>query len=188
MPLDEYGIGNRAYELAAAGAAIAREVADESSTPERRRFVAGSMGPGTKFASLGQVTYATLREAYEVEAAGLIDGGVDLLIIETQFDLLGVKAAMNGARRAMRHAGRDVPLQVQVTIELSGRMLPGTEIGAALTAIEALGETSSDSTARPGRRRCTSRSAICRPIPESRCPVSRTPACRGSSTERWRTT
>jgi 5-methyltetrahydrofolate--homocysteine methyltransferase len=139
VPLDEYGIGDRAYELAAGGAAIAREVADRSSTSERRRFVAGSIGPGTKLASLGQVTYVTLREAYEVEAAGLIDGGVDLLIIETQFDLLGVKAAMNGARRAMRHAGRDVPLQVQVTIELSGRMLPGTEIGAALTAIEALG-------------------------------------------------
>ena len=139
VPLDEYGIGDRAYELTAGGAEIAREVADRSSTSERRRWVAGSMGPGTKLASLGQVTYATWREAYEVQAAGLIDGGVDLLIIETQFDLLTVKAAVTGARRAMRHAGRDVPLQAQVTIELSGRMLPGTEIGAALTAIEALG-------------------------------------------------
>ena len=79
-----------------------------------------------------------LAEAYEVESAGLIDGGADLLIIETQFDLLGAKAAIEGARRAMKAAGTELPLQVQVTIELTGRMLPGTEIGAALTALEAM--------------------------------------------------
>ena len=97
------------------------------------------MGPGTKFPTLGQIRYADLRDQYEIEAAGLIDGGSDLLIIETQFDLLSVKAAINGARRAMKTSGRDLPLQAQVTIELTGRMLPGTEIGAALTAIEGLG-------------------------------------------------
>ncbi|MEN8039868.1 MAG: methionine synthase [Actinomycetota bacterium] len=135
VPLGEYDIADRDYELAAAGASIARRVTDDYEG----RFVAGSMGPGTKFPTLGQITYADLRDQYEVEAAGLIDGGVDLIIIETQFDLLSVKAAVNGARRAMRSSGREVPLQTQVTIELTGRMLPGTEIGAALTAIEALG-------------------------------------------------
>jgi 5-methyltetrahydrofolate--homocysteine methyltransferase len=140
VPLAEYGIADRTYELAAAGAEIARSVTDEYIAADgRERWVAGSMGPGTKFASLGQITYAELRDGYEIEATGLLDGGADLLLIETQFDLLGAKAAINGARRAMRTAGREVPLQVQVTIELTGRMLPGTEIGAALTALDALG-------------------------------------------------
>lgn len=134
-PLAEYGLAERAYELAATGASIARRAVDDYEG----RFVAGSMGPGTKFPTLGQIRYADLRDQYEVEAAGLIDGGSDLLIIETQFDLLSVKAAINGSRRAMTTSGRELPLQVQVTIELTGRMLPGTEIGAALTAIEALG-------------------------------------------------
>jgi 5-methyltetrahydrofolate--homocysteine methyltransferase len=140
VPLAEYGIEGRAYELSAAGAAIARGVADEyGSRDGRQRFVAGSVGPGTKFASLGQITYRELRDAYETQAAGLIDGGIDLFVIETQFDLLGAKTAMNGARRAMRRAGVDLPLQVQVTVELTGRMLGGTEIGAALTTLDALG-------------------------------------------------
>ncbi|HET7720487.1 MAG TPA: homocysteine S-methyltransferase family protein, partial [Acidimicrobiales bacterium] len=136
--LAEYGIAHRAQELSEANARIAREVADSFSTPGQRRFVAGSMGPGTKSPSLGQISFAELRDGFEVQARGLLDGGVDLLIIETQFDLLAVKAAMIGARRAMAATGRDVPLQVQVTIELTGRMLLGTEIGAALTALDAM--------------------------------------------------
>ncbi len=135
VPLGEYGLEDRAFEIAAAGAAIARAAADEFGD----RFVAGSIGPGTKFPSLGQIRYRELRDAYQVEAAGLLDGGVDLLIVETQFDLLSAKAAINGARRAMLAAGREVPIQAQVTIELTGRMLPGTEIGAALTVLESLG-------------------------------------------------
>ncbi len=139
VPLGEYEIEDRAYELSAAGAAIARGVADSYADRDgRRRFVAGSVGPGTRFATLGQITYRELRDAYEVQTAGLIDGGIDLVVIETQFDLLGAKAAMNGARRAMGHAGVDLPLQVQVTIELTGRMLAGTEIGAALTTLDAM--------------------------------------------------
>ncbi len=139
IPLAEYGLEDRAYEIAAAGAAIARGVVDEYIESDGRpRFVAGSMGPGTKFATLGQVGYRELAAAYEVEAAGLIDGGADLLVIETQFDLLGLKAAIEGARRAMATAGIDLPLQTQVTIELTGRMLPGTEIGAALTSMASL--------------------------------------------------
>ena len=137
IPLSEYGIEDKAYEISAASAALARSVADEYT--DRTRFVAGSVGPGTKFATLGQVTFDDLANAYAEQVSGLIDGGSDLVIIETQFDLLGLKAAVLGARRAMKSAGKELPLQVQVTIELTGRMLPGTEIGAALTAIEALG-------------------------------------------------
>ena len=140
VPLAEYGIADRSYEIAAASASIARAEVDRYVAEDGRlRFVAGSMGPGTKFATLGQVTYRELVEAYRVQAAGLIDGGSDLLIIETQFDLLGAKAAVEGARRAMAANGVEVPLQVQVTIELTGRMLPGTEIGAALTSLAAVG-------------------------------------------------
>jgi len=139
VPLGEYGLADRSYEIAAAGASLARETVDEFIARDGRpRFVAGSIGPGTKFPTLGQVTYAELVDAYQVETAGLIDGGVDLLIIETQFDLLGAKAAIEGVRSALRAAGVDLPLQVQVTIELTGRMLPGTEIGAALTSLGAL--------------------------------------------------
>jgi len=139
IPLGEYDLEDRAHEITLANARIAREVADDFSTADRKRFVAGSMGPGTKFASLGQIPFAALRDAYEVQAGALVEGGVDLLIIETQFDLLGLKAAIIGARKAMAAQGRDVPIQAQVTIELTGRMLPGTEIGAALAAIDPLG-------------------------------------------------
>ncbi len=136
IPLGEYDIAHRAHEINVASARVARQVADDMSTPDRPRFVAGSMGPGTKFATLGQVSFRELREQYCEQGVGLLEGGVDLFIIETQFDLLGVKAAMNGVRDAMRIAGRRVPIQTQVTIELTGRMLPGTEIAAALAALD----------------------------------------------------
>jgi 5-methyltetrahydrofolate--homocysteine methyltransferase len=139
IPLGEYGIADRAYELAAAGASIARRVADDFTTPARPRWVAGSIGPGTKFPTLGQIGYAEMRDAYEVEAKALLDGGVDLFIVETMFDLLSLRAAVNGCRRAMASVGRETPIQAQVTIELTGRMLPGTEIAAALSSIEPLG-------------------------------------------------
>ncbi len=140
IPLAEYGIPDRAYEISAAAASVARAEVDRFVAADGRpRFVAGSMGPGTKFATLGQVTYRELVDAYREQATGLIDGGSDLLIIETQFDLLGAKAGIEGARRAMRASGSEVPIQVQVTIELTGRMLAGTEIGAALTSLAAVG-------------------------------------------------
>ena len=139
IPLAEYGLEHRAKEIARAGAQIARATVDEyierDGTP---RFVAGSIGPGTKFATLGQVTFEELVDAYTDEALGLIEGGVDLFVIETQFDLLGAKAAILAARRAMADKGVNLPIQVQVTIELTGRMLAGTEIGAALTSLEAM--------------------------------------------------
>ena len=118
VPLGEYGIAERSYELNLAGARIAREVV--GGYPGR--MIAGSIGPGTKFASLGQIRFAELRDAYEVQCRGLLDGGVDLLLIETQFDLLGLKAAVLGARRAMAAAGRKVPIQAQVTIEMTAPM------------------------------------------------------------------
>jgi len=138
VPLAEYDVAERSHEIALANARIARSVADDFSTPDRRRFVAGSLGPGTKSPSLGQIRFAALRDAYEEAAHGLIEGGVDLLIVETHFDLLGLKASVIGARRAMARAGREVPIQAQVTMELTGRMLLGTEIGAALAAIDPL--------------------------------------------------
>jgi 5-methyltetrahydrofolate--homocysteine methyltransferase len=136
--LNEYGIGDRAFELALASAQLARGAADEYATATDRRFVAGSVGPGTKFPSLGQISYDDLSASYEELAYGLLEGGVDLLVIETMYDLLSGKAAINACHRAMTRHGRRVPLQVQVTIELTGRMLPGTEIGAAITALAPL--------------------------------------------------
>ena len=133
IPLGEYGIPERAHEICLASARVAREVADGYGG-----LVAGSMGPGTKSPSLGQVSFVELRDAYEVMARGLLEGGVDLLITETHFDLLAVKAAVIGARRAMAAVGREVPLQVQVTMEQTGTMLLGTEIAAALGAIAPL--------------------------------------------------
>jgi 5-methyltetrahydrofolate--homocysteine methyltransferase len=131
--LAEYDIADRAHELNVKAAQIAREVASGYNG-----WVAGSMGPGTKLPSLGQIRFADLRDAYEEQARGLLEGGVDLLLVETCYDLLQAKAAMIACRRAMAAVGRDVPLQVQVTMETTGRMLVGTEIGAALTALEAL--------------------------------------------------
>jgi len=138
LVLAEYQLEDRAYELSRTSAELARRAADAYSTPEWPRFVAGSMGPGTKFPTLGQIPYATLRDSYAEQAGGLIDGGVDLLLIETMFDLLGAKAAINGSRMAMAERGLQLPIQVQVTIELTGRMLPGTEIQAALSALAAM--------------------------------------------------
>ena len=133
--LAEYGIADRAHELAVKSARIAREVASGYG-PDK--WVAGSMGPGTKMATLGWITFADLRDSYEVLANGLLEGGVDLLIVETCQDLLQAKAAVVAARRAMHAVGRQVPIQLQVTIETTGFMLLGTEIGAALTALGAL--------------------------------------------------
>ncbi len=132
--LAEYDLSHRTRELAVKSARIAREVAGGVDG----RWVAGSLGPGTKIASLGQMTFADQRDGYQEAAEGLLEGGVDLFIIETVQDLLQAKAAIIGCRRAMSAVGRDVPVQVQVTIETTGRMLMGTEIGAALTTLDAL--------------------------------------------------
>ncbi len=139
--LGEYDISHRIYELARAGAVIAREAADAWSTPQRPRWVLGSVGPGTKLPTLGHVEFATLRDAYAEQTRGMLDGGVDAVLVETAQDLLQAKAAVIGAKRAIAAAGGavDVPVIVDVTVETTGTMLLGTEIGAALTALEPLG-------------------------------------------------
>ena len=137
--LSDYDIEDRIRELAAAGARIARERADAWSTPEQPRWVLGSMGPGTKLPSLGHTTYANLRDTFAEQAAGLLDGGVDAILVETSQDLLQAKAAVNGSRAAMVSEGRSVPVIVQVTVETTGTMLMGSEIGAALTTLQSLG-------------------------------------------------
>ncbi|WP_055529673.1 methionine synthase [Streptomyces graminilatus] len=138
--LAEYDIAERNFELSEAGARIAREVADEFtvSTGEQR-WVLGSMGPGTKLPTLGHITYAQIRDAYQVNAEGLLSGGADALLVETTQDLLQTKSAIIGAHRAMAALGHTVPLICSVTVETTGTMLLGSEIGAALTALEPLG-------------------------------------------------
>ncbi|MBS2961618.1 methionine synthase [Actinocrinis puniceicyclus] len=137
--LGEYDIAHRIYELSETGARLAREVADGYSTPDRPRWVIGSIGPGTKLPSLGHISYSAVRDGYEQEAAGLIAGGAHALLIETSQDLLQTKAAIIGARRALKAAGTDLPIFAQVTVETTGTMLLGSEIGAALTSLESLG-------------------------------------------------
>ena len=137
--LAEYGIEDRIYELAFAGGTIAREAADSFSTADKPRFVLGSLGPGTKLPSLGHTSYQKLKDAYYIASKGLADSGCDALLIETSQDLLQVKAAVNGARKAIEEANRDVVLIAQVTVETTGTMLVGSEIGAALNALQPLG-------------------------------------------------
>lgn len=134
--LAEYQIPERIEELSEAGARIARRVAEEF---DELRWVLGSIGPGTKLPTLGHETFAVLRDSYELQCRGLIIGGVDAFLIETTQDLLQTKSAVVGAKRAMKALGVDVPIVVSVTIELTGTMLLGSEIGAALTTLNSLG-------------------------------------------------
>ena len=137
--LAEYGLEAEAEALAEEAARLAREVADAYTTPERPRFVAGALGPGTKLISLGQIDWDTLYESYRTAARGLLRGGVDLILLETAQDVLQIKAAVFAVRQAMRDVGREVPIQAQVTFETTGTMLVGTDPEAALAALEALG-------------------------------------------------
>ncbi|MFG2122296.1 methionine synthase [Streptomyces sp. NPDC048710] len=138
--LGEYDIPDRVHELSEAGARVAREVADEFTAEDGRpRWVLGSIGPGTKLPTLGHAPYTTLRDAYQRNAEGLVVGGADALLVETTQDLLQTKAAVLGARRGLDALGLDVPVIVSVTVETTGTMLLGSEIGAALTALEPLG-------------------------------------------------
>ncbi|MEV7174828.1 methionine synthase [Streptomyces sp. NPDC093224] len=138
--LAEYDIAERNFELSEAGARVAREVADEfTASTGQQRWVLGSMGPGTKLPTLGHITYGQIRDAYQVNAEGLLTGGADALLVETTQDLLQTKSSIIGARRAMEALGVTVPLICSVTVETTGTMLLGSEIGAALTALEPLG-------------------------------------------------
>ncbi len=137
--LGEYGITERIGELSEASARLAREAAGRWATPDRPRWVLGSIGPGTKLPTLGHTTFRELRDSYQVNAEGLLRGGADALIVETCQDLLQAKAAIIGAKRAVAHLGTDTVIIAQVTIETTGAMLLGSEIAAALTAMEPLG-------------------------------------------------
>jgi 5-methyltetrahydrofolate--homocysteine methyltransferase len=137
--LADYGIEDRIYELAYAGGKIARDAADAFSTKDKPRFVLGSLGPGTKLPSLGHTTYENLKLAYYTAAKGLSDSGCDALLVETSQDLLQVKAAVNGCRQAIEESHRDIVLIAQVTVETTGTMLLGSEIGAALNTLEPMG-------------------------------------------------
>ncbi|MEU9403311.1 methionine synthase [Streptomyces sp. NPDC048242] len=138
--LGEYDIPERVHELSESGARIARETADAFTARDgRARWVLGSIGPGTKLPTLGHAPYTTLRDAYQRNAEGLVTGGADALLIETTQDLLQTKAAVLGARRGLDALGLDLPVIVSVTVETTGTMLLGSEIGAALTALEPLG-------------------------------------------------
>ncbi|MGW8947723.1 methionine synthase [Streptomyces koyangensis] len=138
--LGEYDIPERVFELSEAGARVARESADRFTVETgQQRWVLGSMGPGTKLPTLGHAPYTTLRDAYQRNAEGMIAGGADALLIETTQDLLQTKASVIGARRALEATGANLPVIVSVTVETTGTMLLGSEIGAALTALEPLG-------------------------------------------------
>ncbi|MCC7105575.1 MAG: methionine synthase [Chloroflexi bacterium] len=141
--LAEWGLGNLTLELNRAAATLARRLADDFATPEAPRWVAGSMGPtgmlpGADDPTLSAITFDELAEQFEEQARGLVEGGVDLLLIETAQDILEVKAAIAGIRRYFKSSGRTVPIQAQITLDTTGRMLLGTDVLAALTILESL--------------------------------------------------
>ncbi len=143
LTLDEYNLGDQVFEINVAAAQIARRMAETFSTPEQPRFVAGSIGPTGKLPSaedpdLSDIDYDALTEIFREQAGALIEGGVDLLLIETSQDILEVKAAIHGIQLAFEQTGARLPLQVQVTLDTAGRMLLGTDISAALTILEGL--------------------------------------------------
>jgi 5-methyltetrahydrofolate--homocysteine methyltransferase len=143
LKLDEYGLGQRTHEINLVAAQLARRVADRYSTLEQPRFVAGSLGPTGMLPSsddpaLSNITYQQLVEVFREQAFALLQGGIDLILIETSQDMLEVRAAINGARQAMQQAERIVPIQAQVSLDTSGRMLLGTDIAAVMHTLVSL--------------------------------------------------
>jgi 5-methyltetrahydrofolate--homocysteine methyltransferase len=138
LVLGEYDLADRAYEISKENAAVARAVADEFSSRTWPRFVAGSVGPGTKLPTLGHISYDDMFQSYMPQMLGLIDGGVDVLQIETCQDMLQVKCAVAAAVAAMKERKKRLPIIVTVTIETTGTMLVGTEVAAALVVLESL--------------------------------------------------
>ncbi len=134
--LDDYGIGSRAFELAKDGAKIAKEVCREFSTKDKPRFCVGAIGPGTKLPSLGHIDYDEMYEGYKMTAFGLIEGGIDLFLIETAQDPLQIKAALHAIHDAQQSDDVKLPIMISVTIELSGTMLIGTDVSTIATILE----------------------------------------------------
>lgn len=144
LTLVDYGLQERAFELNKTAASLAREAADEFSTSEKPRFVAGSMGPSGKLIStndpeMSDISFDELKDVFREQASGLIRGGVDLLLIETSNDILEVKAAINGIKQAFMEEGIWLPIQAQVTLDVNGKMLLGTDISAVTTILEGMG-------------------------------------------------
>src|SRR6185436_5098228 len=142
--LHEWGLGDKVREINVAAARIARAAADRFATTDRPKFVAASMGPTGMLPSssdpaLGDITFEELARNFHDQAQYLIEGGVDLLLIETSQDILEVKAAVAGIEQLFKELGRRIPLQAQVTLDVSGRMLLGTDIASAMTTLESLG-------------------------------------------------
>ena len=138
VTLGEFGIGDKAFEINKRACELAREAADMFKADGRPRFVIGSIGPGTKLPSLGHIAYQAAEDSFYAQAVGLIAGGADAVLIETCQDPLQIKAAVNGAKRARKEAGTDLPIFVQVTVETTGTLLVGSDIAAAATIIEAM--------------------------------------------------
>jgi 5-methyltetrahydrofolate--homocysteine methyltransferase len=136
LTLAEYELADQAYYLNKTAAELAKKVANEFSTPEKPRFVAGSMGPGTKLPSIGHIGYDELESAYAEQARGLLDGGVDLFLVETCMDVLQIKAALNGIENVFQERNVRLPLMVSVTFEQQGTMLAGSDISAVVTTLE----------------------------------------------------
>ena len=134
--LDEYGMGERAYELSKKGAELVKEICEAYTTPEQPRFVLGSIGPGTKLPSLGHIHYDEMYAGYQEVALGLIDGGCDIFLLETCQDPLQIKAALHACEDACAKRGVELPIMVSVTIELSGSMLIGTDAATIVTILE----------------------------------------------------
>src|SRR3954452_11937994 len=134
--LGEFELADRTHEINLKAAQLAREVAKQFSTKDKPRFVAGSMGPTTKLPSLGHISFDNMVDAFIEQVVALIEGGVDVLLVETSQDILQTKAAVIACFDGMKRTGKRLPIQVQVTLEATGTMLLGTEIGAALTALE----------------------------------------------------
>jgi 5-methyltetrahydrofolate--homocysteine methyltransferase len=137
ITLAEFSLGDRAREINRLAGELAREAAEEF-VDGRKRFVIGSIGPGTKLPTLGNIDYDTLEAALAEQSRGLLEGGVDAILIETCQDTLQIKAAVNGAKIARAEAGRDIPIFVQVTVETTGTLLVGPDIAAATTVVQAL--------------------------------------------------
>ncbi|XZN94284.1 MAG: methionine synthase [Microcoleus sp.] len=134
--LAEYDLADKAYYLNKTAAELAKGIAAEFSTPEKPRFVAGSIGPGTKLPTLGHIDFDTLTAAFTEQAEGLYDGGVDLFIVETCQDVLQIKSALNAIEEVFKKKGDRIPLMVSVTMEATGTMLVGSDISAALAILQ----------------------------------------------------
>ena len=134
--LDEYNLSYEARRINREAAALARKLADDASTPNRPRFVAGAMGPTTKTISVtGGVTFEQLAEAFQEQAEGLMEGGADILLMETSQDTLNVKAGLEGIDRAFDKLGRELPVAVQGTVEPMGTLLAGQDAEAFYTSL-----------------------------------------------------